>query len=277
MDPTILIRCKAQEISEINAGKGWIWGYASLFENEQVARKMLELISAHPELGPAKKVKPEQAKSAPEEALEKLIAQQQLRITELPITVIDDFNRVVTDKDVAAFVQKYGIFRDEDLEPRDNFPEHIAGSWEMHGRLGRNPFALRSDEFLSAQKRFRDLVTITGNLHPEEGDILRARDLASKLGYTTPESAVDCEFQSLLQPVRVGVTFDDKVVIPALTTQRVLAGIYAHLWNLTLMRTPLRECPKCHALFIATNLRKIYCSVRHEQAAKQQRHRERRA
>lgn len=293
----IEIRCWAPKVVRVEYTEEWLWGLAA---SGPARRDFLEISTAAAVLAALTAKKPLVGGGVASDLVKRIVQQLQdeqpaskkklkaeavkvIRSStrKLPVSLLSreslfDFHSLPRDGAAACdFLQRYGLFRNEDLKRPGDLPAPIQEFWEASVKKKETPFALRTGGLWKEQESLKTLLKIFGGLEiGEKENLRRADELAYQLGYPSATVALEMELVWYLGGATVSLDFEGAVGRPFLATYHVLPGIYAHLWNRFVEGCPPRECLKCGKAFGMDRPRKRYCSPSCQQADKQRRYRE---
>ncbi len=183
-----------------------------------------------------------------------LIMRQEKRA--LPEAALNEFlttsNR---PNDIAAFVQKYGLFKRPDRVEK--------------------PLKVSIEDFRKEQRRLRSLLGVWTPLR--EGDTEGASETAEDTGFqfsTDPRFAFSVQISTRLarRTILTLIPVQDRLE-PVLYCRDVLTGLYALLFQAVVAGRPWAICPNCSIAFSIKRKGQRFHGERCQQAYKQRRYR----
>jgi hypothetical protein len=169
---------------------------------------------------------------------------------------LHEFFKVRRADGVAAFVQKYGVFKRPKTE-LEKIRVSVAG-------------------FMRENTRLRGLLNIWSLLM--DGEVDDASASAKKAGIefgSDPHFAVSASLSARLAHCSILTLVATKDGLkPVLYCRDVITGLYALLLQAVVLGRPWQRCPTCANVFAAGRSGKKFCSEACQQAYKQRRYRE---
>ena len=189
-----------------------------------------------------------------------------------PEKALLDFYSLSPGPEVAReYIEKYGLFRNEDLDLRPDSPKEIQKF--LSNDFSLPSFALRLDDFWKEHATLKGLIDMHRKL--KSGDKAGADRIAQEFRTPSAFDFMSTEIPHRLQHCELCLKYINGTLHTTLESSHVLGGLYAHFWNLVNKENYILECPKCRKSFSCKNLSKKYCSLSCQQASKQKRYRER--
>jgi hypothetical protein len=293
MGNAFLIRRIAIKASGVRERNGWLYGTAkpqSSVTTDQVRRMVDAILEVTAQLDPreprddipGKAVERRRKRvqnSRPRQNAQRLEranrdideflgwSQETEVLSELPVEAMRDFLGSRLRPTVPReFIERYGILRPEDL--RAEVPDFLQDRILSIRNAGHFPFAMPLRAFQEEQRRLTSHLQLAQKIRDE-----RWQKLEGAWGFGGAESLLAKELNERLSEARPVMNFRSGAAVPALHTLFVVEGLYAHVWNQLVAKTPVRLCSRCSVPFVPSRPRQEYCAKPCQQAAKQQRYR----